>query len=55
MVFDKEEELNLCMREVCEMNRRDMWKFADMKEVMEETEDVFSFFVDDLTEDLYYK
>ena len=39
------------------MNRRDMAKFVDVKEVLDtrEEEDSFSFITNDVTEDLKYK
>ncbi len=38
------------------MNRRDMSKFVNLNEVMEKREEEsFSFFTDDVTEDLKYK
>ena len=39
------------------MNRRDMEKFVEVKEIFgnREEEDSFSFFIDDVTEDLEYK
>ena len=39
------------------MNRRDLKRFVDINKVVEkrETEDGFSFFTDDVTEDLEYK
>ena len=42
---------------VQEMNRRDLINFVDIKKEAEkiEREDSFSFFTDDVTEDLKYK
>ena len=39
------------------MNRRDLTRFVELKKVLEdeEREDDFSFFRDDVTEDLNYK
>jgi len=39
------------------MNRRDLQKFVDLKEITKkaETEESFGFFTDDVTEDLKYK
>ena len=40
-----------------EMNRRDMTRFEELNKIMEkgETQDGFSLFTDDVTEDLKYK
>ena len=53
----RRQKFHFCLIVQTKMNRRDLKRFVDINKLVEkrETDDRFSFFIDDVTEDLKYK